>query len=379
MGRHSAAMDIHLTRLLIALLALPSATARAAEAPIEPEASGPTPSLEYLIEYRANLGGGLARGGAWLDQLTLALDDGERWHASVLATNNNTFSDRFSGDLQVVSNIDAGHTLRVFEAWYQWPVGNTRLLAGLYDLNSEFDAIETAGLFNQSSHGIGPDISQSGERGPSIFPHASFALRLDGGNDTLRWRVAALDALPGDRQHEARTAIHLSAKEGALLIAELERPGATRLVTGAWGYTRRFMQLDGSGRAAQYGAYAFADKTLAERNGWQWSGFARIGWTGQSALAIRRYAGLGVVASHDDGRQWGLALASAHLGHAGRALIAAEDGDPSQGELAMELTANWPLRRWLAVQPGLTWVRHPGARRDVKSVTIASLRWAFTW
>lgn len=366
--------------LLLSLwLALPGSAVEAAEATGSPEASDPTPSLEYLLEYRANLDGGLARGGAWLDQLTLALDDGEHWHISVLATNNNTFSDRFSGDLQVVSNIDAGHTLRVFEAWSQWQAGNTRLLAGLYDLNSEFDAIETAGLFNQSSHGIGPDISQSGERGPSIFPHASFAVRLDGGNDTLRWRVAALDALPGNRQHEARTAIHLSANEGVLLIAELERPGSTRLVLGAWGYTRPFERLDGNGRAAQQGVYAFAERGLGETAGWQWSGFARIGFADPAALAVNRYAGLGIVASHDDGRQWGLALASARLGRDGRAQIAAEGGDPSQGELAMELTANWPLRRWLAVQPGLAWVRHPGARNDVGNVTITSLRLAFTW
>ena len=33
------------------------------------------------------------------------------------------------------------------------------VLTCLYNLNSEFDVIETAGLFINSSHGIGPDYS----------------------------------------------------------------------------------------------------------------------------------------------------------------------------------------------------------------------------
>ena len=62
---------------------------------------------------------------------------------------------------------------------------------GLYDLNSEFDAIEAAALFINPSHGIGPDFSQSGRNGPSIFPLTSLALRADYKLDD-HWLVRAV-------------------------------------------------------------------------------------------------------------------------------------------------------------------------------------------
>ena len=79
-------------------------------------------------------------------------------------------SDELVGDLQVISNIDASHAWRVFEFWYEFGEGPWSVRTGLYDLNSEFDVNETGGLFLNSSHGMGPDFSQTGENGPSIFP-----------------------------------------------------------------------------------------------------------------------------------------------------------------------------------------------------------------
>ena len=89
-----------------------------------------------------------------------------------LYNNNKTLSDTLIGDMQTVSNIDTTTATRLYEAWYEQAFGDGKssLKVGLYDLNSEFDAIDTAGLFLLSSHGIGPDYSQTGLNGPSIFP-----------------------------------------------------------------------------------------------------------------------------------------------------------------------------------------------------------------
>ena len=83
--------------------------------------------------------------------------------------------------------------------WHKDGEGIGSLLLGLYDLNSEFDVIETAGLFLNSSFGIGAEYGSSGRNGPSIFPATSFGARLSGQPvQSLFIRGAVLDGVPGD-------------------------------------------------------------------------------------------------------------------------------------------------------------------------------------
>src|SRR3546814_8879648 len=67
--------------------------------------------------------------------------------------------------------------LRLYEAWIDQKIGDAASVRiGLYDLNSEFGALDTAGFFVSSPHGIGTDFAQSGRNGPSIFPATSLEL-----------------------------------------------------------------------------------------------------------------------------------------------------------------------------------------------------------
>lgn len=58
---------------------------------------------------------------------------------------------------------------------------------GLYDLNSEFDALDDAGLFINSAFGVGTDIGLTGVNGPSIFPVTSLAVRARDCQDFRVW------------------------------------------------------------------------------------------------------------------------------------------------------------------------------------------------
>jgi porin len=62
----------------------------------------------------------------------------------------------------------------------QYNFGQSRLsaLAGLYDLNSEFYRLESAGFFLNSSFCIGAEFGQSGVEGPSIFPFTAIGMRF---------------------------------------------------------------------------------------------------------------------------------------------------------------------------------------------------------
>ena len=141
----------------------------------------------YTSEFMSNLSGGLRRGTGTLDNfdLTVSVDAEELlgWKGASLFLyglgNHGGSPSEHAGDLQTASNIDAPNAWKLYEAWLEqrWFGEKLSLRAGLYDLNSEFDALQTAGLFLNSSHGIGPEISQTGRNGPSIFPTTSLGVR----------------------------------------------------------------------------------------------------------------------------------------------------------------------------------------------------------
>ncbi|WP_058754124.1 carbohydrate porin [Sphingomonas endophytica] len=349
-----------------------------------------TTSAVYTADTIANVAGGRARGVRYLDNLDLqvAVDAeallgwrGARAFGYVIYNNGTRFSPVLSGDFQVASNIETGvPATRLFEAWVEQDIGRAgSVKAGLYNLNAEFDTTIAGSLFLLSSHGIGPDIAQSGRRGPSIFPVTSLAVRGEVALDD-RWlvRAAVLDAVPGDPTRPAATAIRLGRRDGALIIAELARLGPrTKLAVGSWRYIARLPRLTGAAREedGNRGAYALVERQLtgADRGGQGVGGWLRYGFADRRYNAAAHYVGGGVVRTGTlPGRpadQIGLSAAMVAFGPHYRRV---ERVGPH--ETVVELTYRLVARRWLNVQPDLQWIVHPGGRRDVGNAWVAALR-----
>jgi hypothetical protein len=218
-----------------------------------------TVSAVYTADIRDNVDGGVKRGTRCLDNIDLQLAiDADRligWHGARLFAygiyDNGVSISRLVGDVQTISNIETSvRAARLFEAWLEQDIGTSASIkAGLYNLNSEFDTTQSGGLFLISSHGIGPDFSQSGRNGPSIFPITSLAIR---GEVKLaeHWlgRLAVLDGVPGDTEHPRRTAIKLSDRDGALIVSEVNYlKGGTKAAFGVLGVYRS-LHLEHAGR-----------------------------------------------------------------------------------------------------------------------------------
>ena len=354
--------------------------------PIEVEAS-------YTADVWAVVSGGLDRDVRYLDDLSLSLDAdaealvgwrGAQLYAQLLYNNGTGFTETLVGDTQTVSNIETGtRAVRLYEAWIDQRLGERlSLRLGLYDLNSEFDANETGALFINSSHGIGPDFSQSGENGPSIFPVTSLALRVEYA-PAPGWRVRAaiLDAVPGDPDRPARTAVRLRNEEGALLVGEIERRWeATRLTVGHWRYTRDAPRLDGTGEGRAEGAYVLAEHRLADGVGraGPLSGWLRAGLASPNVHSIRTYLGGGLVLSRPlPGREedaLGLALARIGFGRPWRRLEGSE-----ASELNLELTYRAQLSPHLAIQPDLQLIFDPSGVPGRGTAVALGLRTALTF
>ena len=110
--------------------------------------------------------GGITRGALFIIGLEAAgswkTDFGWRGYVDVMVDSDGRFSQRYSGDLQSVSSIDAVPATHLYELWLRKTVGDKRRVTtvAIMNLNRILDVQPVGGLFLNSSSGIGPDYSQ---------------------------------------------------------------------------------------------------------------------------------------------------------------------------------------------------------------------------
>ena len=352
--------------------------------------------------------GGLDRNSAYLQNIDVTLDidvdkllgwNGGRLFVHVMSNNGGDLS-RYVGDAQIVSNIEAPRIAKLYQAWVQQDLwhGGLSILVGLYDLNSEFYATETSGLFLNSSHGIGKEFSQTGMNGPSIFPNTSTAARIAvRPGEAFYIETVVLDGVPGTPGDPTRTSFHFSKREGLLLVGEAgyclppevgEDYGVAKLAIGAWRYTSQFDKLNEvgeNGEAAKcsdnWGIYLLAEKTLYNEPGKPGQGlgaFLRLGRANGCVNEFDYHLGIGAVYTGlFPGRerdQLGVAFAHAHNGaeymraaaSAGRYMKSMED--------TAELTYKAQLTPWLAFQPDVQYVIHPSTDPQLSNALVVGSR-----
>lgn len=368
--------------------------------PAETATPGITFDGVYTGEPISNLSGGVQTGGTYLDNLDLiiAADRGSIFGIAGLSgllyglyNNANEFSGEYVGDSHIISNIDAPRSLLVYEAWLDWARQDETFSArlGLYDLNSEFDSIETGSLFLNSAHGVGTDLGQTGLNGPSIFPVTSLALRLRSAWGAGGYaQFAVLDGVPGDLDDSGSTAINLSSDDGALVIAEVGWSGNDwrKLAVGAWTYTADFEPLAAPGGPqddGNEGWYAIADRTAWRCENTELGAFLRVGAAEERYNPVSGYIGFGAnltgvtrARPHD---QVGLAVAIGLAGddfEDGRAL---ESLPTDSHETTLELTYRAPITDWLTLQPDIQYVINPGMDPALDDAVVVALRFEIAY
>jgi porin len=384
--------------------AAPKATAPHIPAPkAEAEGAAVDLSIVYTFDVWHNSRGGIREGTRYLDNLDLtAKVDAEKllgWRgatlfAYALYNNGEGMSRDLTGDFQSASNIEIDvRAGRLYEAWIEqrFAKDQASVKIGLYDLNSEFDGQQTGALFINSSQGIGPDFSQSGENGPSIFPVTSLALRGDyrfkGG-----WlvRAAVLDGVAGDPNHPKRfAAIELGHGDGALLVGDVERElGRYRAVIGYWRYTAQFDDILATARAGHPvrgggndGVYMTLERRFVpvdQQTDSGLRGWLRLGFANDHYNPLDHFFGGGLVYTGPFKRraedQVGIAFGWAHFGKPYRRAGALK-GNPSLNfELSIEGTYRAVVNRWLTLQPDLQYIVNPGAVPGRRNALLFGLR-----
>lgn len=363
--------------------------------------------LIYTGEFYKVTSGGLARKSETLDNtdLTLSVDGekmfglkGAKFFLYVVGNSGGSPSEHV-GDLQGVSNIDAPTAWKVLEAWYDQSFANNAASVrfGLYDLNSEFDVLESAGLFLHSAQGMGSDYSQSGLNGPSTFPVTSLALRFNYAfNENYFLQVAVLDAVPGDLDNEKGTHIDLGGDDGELYALEFGYTQGldnsdnryAKLAIGAWHYSENFddlMDVDSLGEPVQHddnnGLYILGEYNFFRESPESSQGatvFARFGLANDDVNQLDSYTGAGVVYTGllpgRDEDTVGLAVAVASNGDKYKKLEQSLGNFVDDREIAVELSCRMKVLPWLVLQPDIQWIKNPGTNPLVRDATVFGLR-----
>ena len=330
------------------------------------------------------------------------------------------------GDVQAVSSIAAPNNWKLFEAWYQQNFWENRLslLAGLYDVTSEFDVIRSSSeLFLNSSFGTGGEFAVSGKNGPSGFPDTALSLRGQAfASKSLAVRAVVADGIPGDPNNPNGTQIILDKNDGLFGNLEIayyidketmseenrdeviearplrlvfQRVGRAapviydgKYAVGFWGYTTDLDDLNevnASGTPIKhhgtYGMYGLAEQTVFhEKQDLEQNliVFARFGYADPRVNRFSQFYGAGLVYTGlIPGRNFdaiGLGVAATLNGsHFERAQQ--QSGQPvDHSEIDVELTYAINLSPEIVIQPDIQYIFNPDTNPSVKNALVLGFR-----
>ena len=330
--------------------------------------------------------------------------------------NNGTSISAHAGDVQGVSNIEADQTIRLFEVWFQQKVLADRLsiLGGLYDVNSEFDFMESASLFIQSSQGMGGDFAGSGLIGPPTFPAAGLGGRMKFVPDHRMYIQSGIfDGAPGSLNALKQANFSWNDTGGTLAIAELgllsfgeasfkaqdnlstrqsrsfvgrevNSNYRTKIALGVWRYSKNYV-------SSRYNTTLPSvtdsqnDKGLYILTDWKWnlnprktyqqlSIFGRVGFTENEVSRFKSYVGGGITFKGlfpgDPRGLLGFSAASVQ----GSKLFQQINPRVDDFETVLEFTYLTKVIPWLNIQPDIQYVISPGTNPATSNALVVGLR-----
>jgi porin len=305
-----------------------------------------------------------------------------------LLNNSGGAPNDLAGTLQGIDNIEVARPrARLYELWIQTRFADDHgsILAGLYDLNSEFYSTEASGLLLSPSFGIGSEFASTGPNGPSIFPSTALAVRgrFDGGKGRYV-QAAVLNAHAGTVGDPDGPSTEF--ENGAIVIGEAGIGDSWRVAAGGWFYTERqpdLRDLDVHGdpaRSKARGGYVLAEYPFVDggETGRSVRGFARLGvsdgdttpftsgW--QAGVLVER-----VFASRPDSA-FSIGLEQGVVSSKQRANTLDTGVTPADAESSIEITYSDKIAPRVALQPDLQLVRHAGGDQDAKTVVVVGLR-----
>jgi porin len=358
--------------------------------------NGPSPitlRLQYTGEAAYNVLGGVHDGGTYLNQVLgqLHIDAGKAfgWTGGSFVLegyyeNADSLDTHYVGAAQDPSLIDTAGVsqFRVYQAYYKQAIGNTNLLIGIYDLETEFGVTRPMDIFFNGAYAWTFTLDQSGLNGPSTYPNTALAFRVRQKlNDQWNVQAAVLDGVPDSLRYPSDNAVIFNKTNGALMIGEIDyTPTRTsKILAGYWDYTGKFPAFnqtnpDGTRRqvfGSDGGYIGGATRIYSQTARRGLDVFANVGFAGPGVNLIDRSLNVGLTYTGLlDDRPFdraGVAVGIAHSSSAYQQMQLASGNGVKDYETNFELTWRAPINRWLTIQPDIQYWINPGLTPAVKN------------
>lgn len=341
--------------------------------------------LVYTAEYFENFNGGIKEGGDYRGDVSLfvGLDTEEagwwdkgQFFVHVQQQHGEGITERYVGDIQGVSNIDADHFLQISEFWYTHTFNDERawLKVGKQDANEEFLTTEFGGEFLNSSPGTHPSAPIATSPDQDLGVMVSLEVKED-----LRVLMGAYQARPDGGRSLGHA---LDSLRGPLYIVEPiidyaigDKAGQFHL--GYWINNDDTKRLDASDSSDDLdGVYLTLDQVLLHDE----NSKPVIGASLQYAKNDDRYMEVdtfygasfewfGPVDGRDDDIV-GLGIYQAKL--------SGDGGFEKDHETVYELFYKFQLNSWCSVKPDLQYIVNPGGS-DNPDATVLGVRAEFSF
>jgi porin len=358
--------------------------------------NGPSPitlRLQYTGEEGFNTIGGMHDGATYMNQILGQLhvdtDKAFGWTGGSFVleafyANADSLDSQYVGAAQDPSLIDTSGAaeFRLYQAYYKQDIGNTNVLVGIYDLETEFGITRPMDVFFNGAYAWTTTLDQSGVNGPSTYPSTSLAIRIrEKFSDQWSVQAAVLDGVPDSAKYQAINAVNINATAGALLIEEVDYTPtrATKIMAGYWDYTGKFTELNQTGTmglqrqvfGSAGGYIGGATRLYSQTARRGLDGFVNIGFGNASTQQIDRSLNIGFTYTGLlDARPFdrlGFAVGIARAGNAYKEMQIASGSGVETYETNFELTYRAPINRWLTIQPDVQYWINPNMDPALKN------------
>ncbi len=379
------------------------------------EKRGVTFSLEHQAEGWANVSGGRERGGVYtglleggvkLDLEKLVGWKGATFYNRWMVPYGRDLSSERVGNLFTVSNAAGYPSLFLYELWLEQELmdGALSIRIGQLAADEEFAGSKHGSLLLNAAFGWPFFLSENLPNGGPAFPRGTLGARIAvriGDGVTLQSAIYQGDPFePGDSGHGMKW--RPGGETGYLLMNEAQfrwnheekaEGLAGEVKGGFWYHTSEVASPDVASTRrfpGTYGFYGVIDQMLyrlgepsesSPDRGVAW--FARVAVNPQEQNVLGFYVDTGVsctgwLASRREDTV-AIGFACGRLTRGARQTLIGEGSRGVGEEMLVELTYRCQVTPWLAVQPDLQWIIHPGATRDFGNAVVVGIRSTITF